>query len=490
MLREISRSDIADLAAMLKGCNYGRANLQSGQDTARPPTAAEMPRMLFATRYPTLENALLRLFLIGASLSEELARDTLPHSFLEMSLQNGILEIDDGRVQANIVIVTVEGLLFASDALRLVGAQAASDFVLPATSNAAGYLLRLMIRDPVDRTLDLGCGCGVHALIAAKTSGTVVATDISESAIKFTEFNAHLNDIRNVECRAGNWFDPVTGETFDNIISNPPFVMGPAQQFTYRDNPMELDGLCRQIVRSASAHLNDGGRLQLLCEWAEIVGESWQERIAEWVEGTGCDAWILRSRPRDPGSYVAGRVTDLSGDGVDSGASYDEWLTYFLERKVRAIHRGMFLAQRRGGKNWFRIYSMLQQPAESIGAEIARNLSAQDFLAQCQDDDSLLEAVLCLSAGLQLEQTFSRESASWQSDKNTLRLAGGLPMDTELDLPILAFLNQFDGQRSLRECIERFCAATGAQADQLTPELVAAMRMLLGNGFIEPVEPQ
>lgn len=63
-------------------------------------------------------------------------------------------------------------------------------------------------------------------------------------------------------------------------------------------------------------------------------------------------------------------------------------------------------------------------------------------------------------------------------------------MDTELDLPILAFLNQFDGQRSLRECMERFCAATGGHADQLAPELLSAMRMLVGNGFIEPVDSQ
>ena len=57
-------------------------------------------------------------------------------------------------------------------------------------SPASTSLAQLTLREPVGAALDLGTGCGVQALHLAAHSGTVVATDVNERALRLTRFNA------------------------------------------------------------------------------------------------------------------------------------------------------------------------------------------------------------------------------------------------------------------------------------------------------------
>ena len=38
--------------------------------------------------------------------------------------------------------------------------------------------------------------------------------------------------------------------------------------------------------------------MQMLCEWAQIKDQPWEERIAEWLQQTGCDAWVMKGSLR------------------------------------------------------------------------------------------------------------------------------------------------------------------------------------------------
>ena len=76
-------------------------------------------------------------------------------------------------------------------------------------------LSALMIPNPVDSALDLGTGCGIQALHAARHARRVVATDISERALELAALNARLNGVHNIEFRLGSLFDPVVGERFE-----------------------------------------------------------------------------------------------------------------------------------------------------------------------------------------------------------------------------------------------------------------------------------
>jgi methylase of polypeptide subunit release factors len=488
MIKEISRSDIADLRAVFVDAGYNEENLLKSLGSAAPPSPQDVNSLVRRSREVTTLNALARLFLVGLTLDRETTAQVLPESFIDHSIRAGLLSQEGERLVPDVVIVPVGDLLFASDAFRLLGTDNRAEFIVPAKNSAADFLRRLTLRDRVGTVLDLGCGCGVHALLAAGHCDHVVATDISAEAAQYTRFNALLNDMDNIEVLEGDLFEPVSGRTFDLIVCNPPFIIGPSSDFTYRDNPLELDEFCRVLAREGANYLNEGGHLQMLAEWVETGEQTARERVAEWVDGLGCDAWVLRGTPKAPGHYVAGRLTDLSGADYRPATTYDDWLGYFEERGVRAINPGMLVLRRRRGDNWYHMLTVPGEPVDDVGEAVRDRIAACDFLELCQDDESLLDATLRISPAVELEQRFSRTDEGWHSKRVALQVTAGLPLEAEIDLPVLAFLNQVNGNRSVRECIGSFCELTAAEPGELSRQLLPAIRLFVGNGILEATD--
>jgi len=82
--------------------------------------------------------------------------------------------------------------------------------------------------------LDLGTGCGILAVLAAKQAKKVVATDINPYAIKCAKKNAKMNCVEDkIEFRRGDLFQPIRpNETFSLILFNAPYL--PSQPFEGR----------------------------------------------------------------------------------------------------------------------------------------------------------------------------------------------------------------------------------------------------------------
>lgn len=81
---------------------------------------------------------------------------------------------------------------------------------------------------PKDRVLELGCGCGLIAITAAKRGAYVVATDNSPLAVQNTQDNAEHHKLQErVEVRLGHLFEPIRpDERFSVIAFNPPYLPG------------------------------------------------------------------------------------------------------------------------------------------------------------------------------------------------------------------------------------------------------------------------
>ena len=76
-----------------------------------------------------------------------------------------------------------------------------------------------------ERVLELGTGCGLLTILAAKAGGKVVATDMNPSAIECARANAATHGVADsVDFRLGDLFEPVSGERFDLIVFNPPYL--------------------------------------------------------------------------------------------------------------------------------------------------------------------------------------------------------------------------------------------------------------------------
>ena len=114
-----------------------------------------------------------------------------------------------------------------------------------------------------DRVLDMGTGCGVNAILAARNGARVVATDVNPTAVAAARRNATAAGVSGlVECRVGDLFDAAP-ERFDLIVFDPPFRwFAPADMFerAFADDGYDTLG---RFFEQVGEHLEPGGRVLL-----------------------------------------------------------------------------------------------------------------------------------------------------------------------------------------------------------------------------------
>lgn len=89
-------------------------------------------------------------------------------------------------------------------------------------------LIESMVLPKTGNVLDIGCGYGAVGIAAAKFNPDlqVCMTDVNMRAVSLTRKNIELNKAFNAQVRYGCLYEPVEGQTFDCILSNPPVSAG------------------------------------------------------------------------------------------------------------------------------------------------------------------------------------------------------------------------------------------------------------------------
>lgn len=152
----------------------------------------------------------------------------------------------------------------------------------PETETLVEAALARLPLDKPRRVADLGTGSGAVALTLARERprAHVVATDISDAAIAVARDNERALCIPNVVFHESIWFAALEGQSFDVIVSNPPYVAQgdphlPALRYEPRSALVSgRDGLdaLRQIIREAPTYLTTQG--WLLVEHGAEQGEA------------------------------------------------------------------------------------------------------------------------------------------------------------------------------------------------------------------------
>lgn len=145
----------------------------------------------------------------------------------------------------------VRGLLIFSDYL-----DGRPNAVMGASQTTAVLFHAAEPYSHVDRVLDLGCGAGTLGLFLRAKATSVIATDINARAVEFTQFNSRLNSIP-IDVREGDLFEPVRGEQFDLIVSQPPYYPGGDQTFLH-GGPTGMEVTLR-ILADVRQYLTDDG---------------------------------------------------------------------------------------------------------------------------------------------------------------------------------------------------------------------------------------
>ncbi len=485
-MRRFMPEDAGRLREFFAGAEYTAKALRTDLALNALPSRRmrTLPPMLDRTREPTAHNTLARWFFIGVAAPREQAASCVPDWALQLMLESGMLAAEGDSLSPAVRITPAGTLLIASDCALNMELPGQSELVLWPNPTTA-LLSQFMIRSSSGRTLDIGTGNGLLALEAASYSGVVVATDLNPEAVEFAEFNASLNGVENIDFRAGDCFEPVAGETFDRIVANPPFFVTPSTNHLFSDSGMELDGFCRRLAREAPAHLNEGGYFQMICEWAQVEGERWQDRILSWLEGSSCDAWVMKGPSHDPAAYAQARFQEAAPYAPDNDDTmFAEWMDYYRRRKVEAIHGGMIAMRRRPGANWVRFEDMPANPRRPFGDSVEQMFASRDFLEANAPDERMLAARFKLSPDAELEQHLRQSDGKWQPASVTLRLNSGLPFSQQLQPVVVEFVSACDGSRTLGELIEELAAKVDVSRDQMQQECLAVMRRLAERGFV------
>ncbi|MFQ5873639.1 MAG: methyltransferase, partial [Dehalococcoidia bacterium] len=483
---------IAMLRQVLEGANYSAAGIQEALGISDEFSFRRPDAPVYLRRLPTEStlSTLIKLFLLGVTVDSKEATGSLEPLSVKRLEAVGLIEGGPDGVRSQVRIMSFGGLLFAYDRYDDNPSHFPPDCVI-GVNPTSKTLASLTVRRPVQSALDLGTGCGVLALLAARHSDHVVAADINARALNVAAFNARLNGISHVECRRGSLFEPVEGRQFDLIVCNPPYVISPDSQYQYRDSGLPGDSICQEIVRQTPNYLNKGGFAHVLCNWVRRRDEDWSEPLREWVEGSGCDAWLLHYKTEDPLTYAANWNRPLQSSTRDAYPSaLDHWLDYYRRLGIEAISSGAIILRRRtAGPNWVRADDL---PSGSVGPSsdhILRVFEAQDYLSGLGGDEALMEEAFCLVEHHRLDQSLKFNDGKFVMQEAMLRLEKGLKFQGKLDAYTVHLLSHCDGHQPLGDLIAELALVMGLDLSELTSAVIPVVRKLIGLGFLEPARP-
>lgn len=435
-----------------------------------------------ATRDAGALGTLIRLFLLGDAEPEPAIRAALGPAGLDEAVAATVVTAD-GRAGLDIRPYEDSWWVVADLDSDLRGGAVPADHVL-GVGHASINLARATARRPVGTLLDLGTGCGVQALHASTHARTITATDVSARALALARATFHLNEM-DVELARGEWFDPVRGRRFDQVVCNPPFVVGPARvDYTYRDSGLAGDDASAMIVRQLPTYLAEGGVGQLLASWLHRKGEDWTDRVRSWLPG-GVDAWFVQRDIADPALYVGTWLRDAGIDprSPEGQTKTGAWLDWFATNKVEGVGFGYVTLRRTDTKNTEIVCEDLRHAYDDpLGPEATRWLDNVAWLRA--NDKTLLKTRFTIPETVVLEEVSSSSEDGWAPVVRRLHRMDGPGWQHEVDEPTAKLLAGCQGALPLEDLLALLEYAYG---DLDTNAALPMIRNLVRHGMLVPV---
>ncbi len=451
----------------------------------------DLPLLIERTKQETPLNMLIRLFLLNIPVSIEFARKAFEPLYLETLAEAKIIRLNETDVIAQLKLLPYKDRFIAFDLPQILLSENKQNYVMGIGSSTI-TLSNLTIRKQSRNTLDLGTGCGVHAFLAAAHSDKVFATDLNPRAVQMAEFNARLNGLSNVTCVGGNLFEPVHGQQFDLVVSNPPFVISPESRYIYRDGGMDGDEICQKIIRQVPQFLYEGGFCQILCNWAEKKGLDWKDRLRVWFESTGCDVWVLRSEFRDAATYATTWIRHTEKDNSDQSfpQRFKTWMAYYEKLGIESFGAGLITMRKSINQpNWFYADDSPDKMLGPCGDDIVKRFERYDFLETVKEDASLLEAVLQYTPDIRLDQQMKPSENGWAVSTSTISLIKGFAYQGNADTVIANLIINCNGGTPLKDVITAMTESLGIETEKVMPAICQVVRKLIEQGFLLPGKP-
>lgn len=441
---------------------------------------------------------LARLFLLGDTVTSTQVDRALPACGVAGAIALGLVAAHGDMVRSAVDLHPYRvsdaagdvDMWFASDLNEVeTDAVLRPDHVL-GVGGASLTLAGFTTRTPRTRVLDLGTGCGIQALLASRHSGEVIGTDVSRRALQFARFNAALADVP-VQFRHGSLYEPVAGELFDLIVSNPPFVITPGSsplgRYEYRDAGLPGDDVVRSVLVQSAEHLASGGMLQMLGNWEHHAGERWSDRMADWLSGYDLDVWIVERETQDPAEYAELWLRDMgltrARDCDRYTRAYESYLDDFSRRGVVAVGFGYMVACKNGGgQRWQRFEEITGPVQQPLGAHVGDVVSEHYRLVLMNDVELLDERYVVASDVVE-----ERALTPGEEQPAVSRLLQGTGYGRVVDVSgslIAPIVGACQGDLSLLQIMDVLAELSQVSRDRLVDALIPTIRGLIADGLL------
>lgn len=433
------------------------------------------------------QEVLLRLFVEGVGVSENRVRGALPGSF-EKLLEIGLLTAkSDSLVSGLRLRPTLEGCFSDDFPSRLF--QHSDDFVMGVAPTTRMVKLLIPPGHP-KRILDLCCGSGWLALTCAAEKNSVTATDLNPRALELARFNARLNGVDLIDWREGPWFEPVKGETFDLIVSNPPFVITPGSQAIALDTP-DNDTLLPTLLGSLPEYLNPEGFACFLLEWPFESVDSWEEKPLSCLPEFGAQTFLFEVQRREPVEYARHWISQdpRFQDPELRDREIDRWVRHFKDKGYEGVSSGFVVMRKcERGEEWTTAESR-EVPGfnKETSQEIGRIFEGTSWLkTRAGQVDELLDVPFGAPEGISQTTDAVLSEGKWIPASIKLISPGMIAYNGHVDQSLLAMIEAASSSKTIREIVPELAEQVDSSPEAIAPQVAGLVEQLVRLGLLTP----
>lgn len=429
-------------------------------------------------------DVLIRLLMDEEAVEESVILAHLPVRLLEVLADLGVI-VRKGETAwiCTAVLYPVVGLYVASDRTRFIGEKFPDDVVYAAITGNTGRFLSIQPENPGDDFLDLCCGTGVAALLAASRGAKRAwAADLGQRSVHFSDFNAKLNGLDQVTAVQGDLFEAVEGLTFDCIAAHPPYIPDTGKKLLFRDGGEDGEQIFRRIVQQLPRFLKPGGRFYCVTTATDRENELLEERLRAWLGEASADfdVFLVATEVGKRPSTVLEAVVKAKGKLGQLGDRSE----LYERLKVTAIFYGTVV---------------LEKVAQARVVATARTLKAKDVsgpavewfrnwekaAAQPSLASALRKSRPRLSSEMRLHVVHKPGESGLEPVEFSLRTKYPFVFSANVEPWLAVLVGLCTGQMTTGEIYEQLRAQEVIDPSLPFEEIAQVVRQLISNGFLE-----
>ncbi len=435
-------------------------------------------------------NVVVKLFLCGQAVAIEEYRELTPELVRAAFEALGLVEQNGDSVVSPVLLYPSFGLHLVSDRYMNPdgsNVETGSDFVYLVLQRSGSDFMDALPRTRCEGFLDMGTGCGVAALWAAKNGAAHAwGVDLGARAVHYAEFNRRLNGIANVTILQGDMYQPVHGMEFDRIVMHPPYAIGSvSSKYLYADGGEDGEDLTRRMLAGATEHLKPGGLAGCMTTGTDRIGAPLEQRMRQWLgeRHAEFDCAVLVREPIETDQYAIATIAATKGHLREM----KDWRERFARLRVERLTYGDLWVQRHRYPGQAAFTLRRTRSAETTSAAVDWMLAWESAAAQAKRNALLLESRA--RANSRAELRVRHKMADGKLDPVEYSLYTLAPFDTVMTCkPWVAFLfSRCNGTRTGAELLAELSKnlPAGLNAEQFPEHFLDGLSAMISGGFVD-----